>query len=162
MPVLLTLRVAVLAVVGLAAACYGQSSPLPPDKAFRFTARALNPQAVEARFNIADGYYLYRDKLHFVVEPASAGLTSPDLPAGKIKQDEFFGKVETYRGDLTVKLDLKGTVPGQQVTVQAESQGCADIGICYPPNVQRVTVLLPAATAVPVAPGEPARKSWFN
>jgi len=162
MPVLLRLRVAVLAFVGFAGACCGQSSPLPPDKAFRFTARALNPQAVEARFNIADGYYLYRDKLHFVVEPASAGLTSPDLPAGKIKQDEFFGKVETYRGDLTVKLDLKGTVPGQQVTVQAESQGCADIGICYPPNVQRATVLLPAATAVPTAPGEPARKSWFN
>jgi thiol:disulfide interchange protein DsbD len=134
---------------------------LPPDKAFRFTARALNPQTVEARFNIADGYYLYRDKLRFIVDPASAALVAPELPAGKVKHDEFFGTVETYRGNVTVNLDLKGTLPGQQVTVQAESQGCADIGLCYPPNIQRVTLSLPAATAIPSDPGE-VRKSWFN
>lgn len=141
--------------------CHAQSNPLPPDKAFRFTARALNPQTVEAKFNIADGYYLYRDKLRFVVDPASAALAAPELPAGKVKHDEFFGTVETYRGNVTVNLDLKGTLAGQEVTVQAESQGCADIGLCYPPNIQRVTLSLPAATAIPSAPGE-VRKSWLN
>src|SRR5437588_7951713 len=68
-----------------------QVAPLPPEKAFRFSARALNPQTIEARFTIAKGYYLYRDKLHFAVEPASAGWTVPPLPGGKIKVDEFFG-----------------------------------------------------------------------
>jgi thiol:disulfide interchange protein DsbD len=154
--------VAIAGLLGTSMAGHAQPTPLPPDKAFRFTARALNPQTVEARFNIADGYYLYRDKVRFVVEPKMAGFASPDLPAGKVKDDEFFGKVETYRGSVTVNLDLKGTVPGQQVTVQAESQGCADIGICYPPNIQRVTLSLPAASAVPSSPGEPAKKSWFN
>jgi len=153
----------VLAVLLLAAfGCRAQSNPLPPDKAFRFSVRALNPQTVEARFTIADGYYLYRDKVRFVVEPAAAALVAPELPPGKVKHDDFFGAVETYRGNLTVNLDLKGTLAGQQVTVQAESQGCADVGICYPPNIQRVTLSLPAATAVPSGAGEPARKSWFN
>jgi thioredoxin:protein disulfide reductase len=139
-----------------------QNSPLPPEKAFRFAARALNPHTVEASFNIADGYYLYRDKVHFVVEPQSSDLTPPVLPSGKIKEDAFFGKVETYRGNVVVNLDLKDTAPGQNVTVQAESQGCADIGICYPPTVQRITLALPAASAPPTPANTPAKKSWFN
>ena len=51
-----------------------QVNPLPPDKAFRFSARVVDAQTVEARFIIAEGYYLYRDKIHFVIEPATAGL----------------------------------------------------------------------------------------
>jgi thioredoxin:protein disulfide reductase len=151
-----------LAAVVLAAAASGQVSPLPPEKAFRFSARALNPHTVEARFNIADGYYLYRDKLHFAVEPTASGLAAPSLPDGKIKEDQFFGRVETYRGNLIVNLQLAGTAPGQKVIVQAESQGCADLGICYPPNVQRVTVALPAAGSAPTNFDAPPRKQWFQ
>ncbi len=146
----------------LAAPAAAQVNPLPPEKAFRFSARALNPQTVEARFNIADGYYLYRDKLHFVVEPAASGLVAPSLPAGKVKEDQFFGRVETYRGNLIVNLQLDGTTPGQKVVVQAESQGCADLGICYPPTVQRVTVALPAAGSAPTKPDEAPKKQWFQ
>ena len=139
-----------------------QVNPLPPEKAFRFSARALSPQAVEARFAIADGYYLYRDKIHFSVEPAGIGLPTPELPSGKIKIDEFFGKVETFRETLVVKLPLHDATPGQRVVVKAESQGCADIGICYPPNVQRVTVALPAVGAAPGPAVDASKKSWFN
>jgi thiol:disulfide interchange protein len=46
--------------------------------------------------------------------------------------------------------------------IQAESQGCADLGICYPPNVQRVTVALPAADSAPTKPGEAPRRQWFQ
>lgn len=151
-----------VAAIVLAAAASAQVTPLPPERAFRFSARALNPHTVEARFNIADGYYLYRDKLHFAVEPAASGLAAPSLPDGKIKEDQFFGRVETYRGNLIVNLQLDGTVPGQKVVVQAESQGCADLGICYPPNVQRVTVALPAAGSAPTKLDEPPRKQWFQ
>lgn len=139
-----------------------QVNPLPPEKAFRFSARALSPEALEARFAIADGYYLYRDKIHFTVEPAGIGLPMPELPSGKIKIDEFFGRVETFRGMLVVNLPLHDATPGQRVVVKAESQGCADIGICYPPNVQRVTVALPAAGAAPGPAVDAAKKSWFN
>jgi thiol:disulfide interchange protein len=86
------------------------------------------------------------------------------LPAGKIKTDEFFGKVETYRGQLAVKLALQQPAPGSKVVVRAESQGCADAGVCYPPQVQNVTVTLPLPGMRPEAPvaATPARKSWFN
>ena len=146
----------------LALPAFAQVNPLPPEKAFRFSARALNPETIETRFTIADGYYLYRDRIHFTVEPATTALTVPPLPPGKVKDDQFFGRVETYRDSLMVTLGLKDAVPGGKVVVVAESQGCADVGICYPPQVQRVTVALPAANAAPTSPNEPPKKSWFN
>jgi len=136
-------------------------NPLPPDRAFRFSARMIDARTVEARFSIADGYYLYRDKIHFAVEPAAAGLTVPALPSGAVKEDPFFGHVETYRGAIVVNLALKEPKPGQQVVIAAESQGCADIGICYPPTVQRVTVPVPEGSIVPTAP-QSIKKAWFN
>jgi len=150
------------AVVALAIAVpvLGQIDPLPPERAFRFTARALNPQTIEAKFTIAEGYYLYRDKIHFSVEPVTAGLTVPPLPEGKVKEDQFFGRVETYRDSLIVNLNLENAAVGQKFVIIAESQGCADLGICYPPQAQRVTVALPAASAAP-SRGAP-NKSWLN
>ena len=136
---------------------------LEPERAFAFSVQALDDRTVEARFAIADGYYLYREKLKFSVEPATlAG--APALPAGKMKHDEFFGNVETYRDRLAVKLPLDAARPGQRVTVKAESQGCADAGVCYPPQIQNVTLTLPAGGAGPGAPvaATPAKKSWFN
>jgi thioredoxin:protein disulfide reductase len=140
----------------------GQENPLPPDRAFRFTARALNPETIETRFTIADGYYLYRDRIHFSVEPATTAVTIPPLPEGKVKEDQFFGRTQTFRGNVMVNLALKDMAPGQKIVVVAESQGCADVGICYPPQVQRVTVALPAANAAPTRPDEPVKKSWFD
>src|SRR4030095_11137521 len=100
---------------------------LPNERAFAFSARGLDDRTVEARFVIADGYYLYREKLRFALAPGQ--LSGVSLPTGKIKEDEFFGKVETYRNQLVVRLPLEAAAPGQSVTVNAESQGCADIGV---------------------------------
>ena len=155
-------RALVVTALTLMASASAQVNPLAPEKAFRFSARALDPYTVEARFTIADGYYLYRDKLHFAVEPAASGLTVAPLPNGKIKEDQFFGRVETYRGNLIVNLQLRATPPGQKVVVQAESQGCADLGICYPPNIQRVVVALPAAGSAPTPLDEAPKKQWFK
>jgi thiol:disulfide interchange protein DsbD len=151
-------------VASFAAAAVAQEPELlPPERAFSFSVRALDPAVVEARFAIASGYYLYRDKLKFGLE--SGPLASPPvLPPGKLKEDQFFGKVETYRGQLVVRLTLPAPVPGSTVTVTAESQGCADIGVCYPPQLQKITVALPAAGAGPGASVEaaPAKKNWFK
>jgi thiol:disulfide interchange protein DsbD len=143
----------------VASAASATADLLPPERAFPFTARALGPQTVEARFNVADGYYLYRDKVRFQVEPAAAGLVPAELPAGKVKHDEFFGDVATYRGVLRLDLVIKSATPGQRIVIKAESQGCADAGICYPPIVQTATVTLPAGSVIPE---DPAKKSWFN
>jgi thiol:disulfide interchange protein DsbD len=137
---------------------------LPPEQAFRFSARALNDRMLEARFAVADGYYLYRDKLQFAVEPQIAGLAVPKLPPGKFKEDQFFGKVETYRGDIVVKLPLPAPAGGQTLVLTADSQGCADLGVCYPVNRQKVTLVLPASGKGPgaVVEAHPRKKSWFN
>jgi thiol:disulfide interchange protein DsbD len=152
----------VAAAFALALPAWAQGAPLAPDKAFRFTARALNPETVETRFVIADGYYLYRDRIRISVEPATAGVTVPALPEGKIKEDQFFGRVQTYRGGIAVNLSLKDLLPGQRIVVVAESQGCADVGICYPPQVQRVPIVLPAANVAPTRTDDPPKKTWFN
>jgi len=156
------LGLAAAATLAAALPALAQLNPLPPDKAFRFSARLVDAQTVEARFMIAEGYYLYRDKIHFAIEPAAAGLTVPRLPEGKVKEDQFFGRMETYRGDVVVNLAVKDPKPGQQIVIAAESQGCADIGICYPPTVQRVTLALPTGSVVPDAPADSPRKRWFN
>lgn len=137
---------------------------LPPEEAFRFSARALDERTIEARFAVADGYYLYRDKMRFAVAPDAAGLASPQLPAGKSKEDPFFGKVETYRGAVVVKLAIAGGAPGQAVVLAADSQGCADQGVCYPPTVQKVTLVLPAAGMGPgpLVDANPPKQRWFN
>src|SRR5271163_5159899 len=76
---------AALAMLSVAAwPAAAQVDPLPPDKAFRFSARLIDAGTVEARFMIADGYYLYRDRIHFAIEPVDAGLSVPSLPEGKI------------------------------------------------------------------------------
>lgn len=139
-----------------------QANPLSPDRAFRFSARLIDARTVEARFTIAEGYYLYRDRIHFAVDPVAAGLSVPSLPQGKVKEDQFFGRVETYRGGMIVNLSLKDPKPGQAIVIAAESQGCADIGLCYPPTTQRVTLSAPDRTAVPEAPTESVKKAWFN
>ena len=161
--------VATRAAAGLIAALTlgvaGAQSPelLEPERAFSFSARPLDATTVEVRFAIADGYYLYRDKLKLSLEPGALAAP-PVLPAGKMKQDPFFGKVETYRGKIAVRVLLAAPAPGTTVTVKAESQGCADLGVCYPPQVQKIALSLPPAGAGPgpVVEFAPARKSWFK
>lgn len=147
----------------VAGAAAAETKLLPPERAFAYSVQALDDRSIEARFTIADGYYMYREKMGFTVEPGGLAA-SPSLPPGKVKDDEFFGKVQTYRGRVVVKLSLDKPAPGQKITVRAQSQGCADAGVCYPPQVQDLTVALPAPGARPGPPVEaaPARKSWFN
>jgi thiol:disulfide interchange protein DsbD len=115
---------------------------LEPDKAFRFSARLAAGNMVEVRYQIAPGYYMYRDKFSFAVEPKNIGLGAPQMPAGKIKEDEFFGKVEVYREAVSILLPLQHDSPVQAATLTAVSQGCADVGVCYVPQEQKAALKL--------------------
>lgn len=128
-------------------AVQAQEEPLEPEQAFRFSAQAVDAHSVEVRWDIAPGYYMYRDKFSFSVEPGSLGKV--ELPPGIVKQDETFGRVETYRDQLRVQLPVSGAAG--RITVHATSQGCADIGICYPPQKHAVTLELPAAASTAAA-----------
>ncbi len=122
---------------------------LDPEVAFKFSARALDANTLEARWQIADGYYMYRDKFKFAVEGATLG--APKLPAGKMKEDEYFGKVETYRNDVRIALPIQRAGDTASVTLKAVSQGCADAGLCYTPQEASVSIKLPALVAAAVA-----------
>lgn len=139
----------------------GGNAFLAPEDAFRFSARALDDRTLEASFDVADGYYLYRDKLAFTVEPATA-LAPPALPHGARKHDQWFGDVETYRGRLVVRLSLPTAQPGRTLVLKADAQGCADAGLCYPPLVQQVRLTLPAAGAGPGPVVAARSKGWFH
>jgi Thiol:disulfide interchange protein len=71
---------------------------LDPEQAFKFSARVVDAETVEVRYQVAEGYYLYHNKLKFSVQPAEATLGTPKVPAGKVKEDDFFGKVEIFPG----------------------------------------------------------------
>lgn len=124
---------------------------LEVDMAFRLSARTLDAGTLEVRYDIAKGYYMYRDKFRFVLEPAAAKAGAPQLPPGTIKKDEFFGDVETYRKEAVILLPISAPAGLDAVTLKATSQGCADIGVCYPPNTQTLQVSLAAMSAA--APG---------
>ena len=125
----------------------GQPDLLEPTDAFRFEARVAGPDAVEVRYRIAPGYYLYRDKLRFTVEQDAVQLGEPALPPGKRKHDEFFGEVETYRGDLQIRIPYSNAQGAGQFTLIAASQGCADVGVCYVPQEQKAVLRLAGAAA---------------
>ncbi len=115
---------------------------LPPEQAFRYQAVA-GTEAIELRWDIAEGYYMYRGRMGYESLTAGVNLGQVDYPAGKKKTDEFFGEVETYRGTQVLKIPYQAASSGQNVELQIKSQGCADIGICFPPQTWTTTVALP-------------------
>ena len=129
------------------AAALDESDLLPVDQAYVLSASAPSRGRIELHWKIADGYYLYRHRTGATASGFDAGPLQ--LPPGKPHVDEFFGKVETYRGQL--RGALTGTATADTVTLKVKYQGCADAGICYPPQTRTLTVKLPpAAAALPL------------
>src|SRR5882672_1000497 len=114
---------------------------LEPDKAFRFSARALDALTVEIRYGIADGYYLYRERFRFAAEPASVTLGPPQFPKGQVHEDKFFGKQEIYRKEVRIRLPVEAA-GAEGLKLLVTSQGCADLGVCYVPQVQSADLRL--------------------
>ncbi len=129
------LLLALLPVLAIAA-----QEVLPPEKAFRFTTASPDGRTVEVRFDIEPGYYLYRERLRF--ETGDAALGAPALPTGKMKKDETFGNVEVYYDGVVARLPVDAAEGVKSLKLNVTSQGCADIGICFPPQTQAVEVAL--------------------
>ncbi len=112
---------------------------LDPDIAFKISARALDARRVEVNFEIAPGYYLYRERFAFAAESATLG--TPEYPPGKIKFDETFQKsVETYHDGVRIVVPVQQA--GATMRLAVTNQGCADKGLCYPPQQRFVEVSL--------------------
>jgi thiol:disulfide interchange protein DsbD len=116
---------------------------LDPDEAFRFSARALDSATIEVSYRVAPGYYLYRKNFKFeLVGPRDAALGEPRFPPGHMKKDPIFGEVEIYRDELKIVLPVTLPAGAHQVSLLASSQGCSDVGICYVPQHQKLTVAM--------------------
>jgi thiol:disulfide interchange protein DsbD len=127
----------------------GEPELLEPEKAFRISARALDERNVEVEFKIADGYYMYRDRFSFATESGKP-LADVEVPRGKIKEDQFFGKTETFRHLVRMRVPVSPEdAAAGSVKLKVTSQGCSDKGVCYTPLEQTVRVSLPAAGARP-------------
>ena len=132
---------AMLALVGHAAwqPALAADEFLEPEKAFQFSARQLDPKTVEVTFDIAPGYYLYREQFKFAAEGATLGTAL--IPPGKIKFDDTFQKnVETYRDVLKISVPVQSAAG--EFRLITTSQGCADAGLCYPPMQTAASVSL--------------------
>ena len=108
---------------------------LEPEKAFRFSASALEGGAVEVRFAIAEGYYLYRDRFRF--EAAGARLGKAEFPPGIAHKDEFFGEQQIYRKEVRIRVPVEAA---GDFDLKVTSQGCADVGVCYIPMESKVSL----------------------
>ncbi|WP_456377788.1 protein-disulfide reductase DsbD [Thiolapillus sp.] len=145
----------------LSASLVAEEELLRPEQAFKMSAEAVGDKIL-VRWSIEDGYYLYRNKFRFKTSDDNISLGSPDLPPGKIKKDPFFGDIEILRGKVEVMLPFRVTgVAPKTLELETRSQGCADVGICYPPQTQKVVIPLNIKAAPPAAPAaaNPAAQS---
>ena len=120
---------------------------LPPEQAFQLETAWADKQTLTVRYTIAKGYYLYRERFAFSVTQNGQALqdeVAADLPKGVIHFDENLQKsVETYRDSLRLTLRLSALLPpGAAITLT--SQGCADAGLCYPPQTSVIPWQAPA------------------
>nr|ART38238.1 F326 [uncultured bacterium] len=143
--------VLVLLCLALPAAAVAESGLLPVDQAFVPTAEATD-QGIALRWKIADGYYLYRHRTAVTAEGAGFKAGELQMPDGEKHTDPYFGPVETYRGRLDALLPGTAAAAGQ-VTLKVRYQGCADAGVCYPPQSRTLQVAVAAAPASATSPG---------
>ncbi len=155
---LLVLAIAALTAINSTAApnLLGGDDPLSPQEAFVPTVTEVSARSITLSFDIAEGYYLYRDKTSFSaddvipldpsnqVNQQDITLDAPEFPAAIIISDEFFGEQATFRDSATIRLPYTTSEPLKSVKLLVNYQGCADMGLCYPPTTVALDVDLTA------------------
>lgn len=129
---------------------WGAPSFLEPGEAFQVDLREQGPGQVQLRWTIAPGYYLYRDR----IGATGDGAVAVNKPRGETKEDPNFGTVEVYH--QSVQVDV---ATGNARTLKVTWQGCADEGLCYPPEEKTVKLAglgTPSPGTAPSAPAAPA------
>ncbi|MBJ8899523.1 protein-disulfide reductase DsbD [Citrobacter braakii] len=111
----------------------GRSQFVPADRAFAFDFQQ-NQHDLNLSWQVKDGYYLYRKQIS--ITPSQADIAEVKLPPGVWHEDEFYGKSEIYRKQLTIPVTVNQAKSGATLTVTY--QGCADAGFCYPPETKTV------------------------
>ena len=124
---------------------------LKPEQAFQLSVGKEPDGQVRLQWKISEGYYLYRQQMKVVADPPGS-LRAIEWPAGTLKTDETFGESAVYHDAVSVQVDA----PGAR-TLAVTWQGCADAGLCYPPQTKAVTVAeLPTTNMASTSSGAPA------
>jgi thiol:disulfide interchange protein DsbD len=125
---------------------------LPPDAAFRVAAR-VDGNVLKVRWVIADGYYLYRQKIEVKAESPDLVVSAAQLPSGVVKTDPYFGTQEIYTQQVEAAVPYTRIDAGAHpIQIKVTYQGCAEAGLCYPPITK---VIFPNAAAAPAAANIP-------
>ena len=152
----------VLALTALpVSAQFGDSEFLPPDQAFRIEVAAEGADKIRVDFLVTPGYYLYRHRFNFSLDTSAgtpaATLGTADIPQGEWKEDEFFGRQQVFHEAVSVTIPVSRAPGGPlELPIRVGLQGCADKGLCYPPEKRRFTVSLPATSGDSSAAATPA------
>jgi thiol:disulfide interchange protein DsbD len=140
-----------------------QDEFLPVEEAYQLALEVTGDQSLRLYWQITEGYYLYKKRFSFSLETADGEVEiTPEFPTGVIREDEYFGKSEVYYNFADINLAL--AEPAERGTLKISSQGCADAGLCYPPNRQEFRVdfaeksIAPAVAAVAASSGSPGRQ----
>jgi thioredoxin:protein disulfide reductase len=132
---------------------------LPPDIAFRVSAR-VDGNALKVRWVIADGYYLYKQKIEVRAESPDLMVSAPQLPPGVVKTDPYLGTQEIFTQQVEAQVPYTRIDAGAHpIQIKVTYQGCAEAGLCYPPITKVVfpnagTAAAPAAANIPPYPWE--------
>ena len=117
---------------------------LKPEQAFPVTV-SYQAKNIVISHEIKQGYYLYKDKISYASTNQNIQLIPVELPTGKAHYDEFFGSTEIYRDSMIVTIPVNITekdLINSNFTIEIKLQGCADIGLCYPPQIWQREVFL--------------------
>lgn len=118
---------------------------LEPDKAFQLKVTVSSPTTLIAELIPAPGYYLYRDRIRFALKNTKGiAIRAVKLPAGKVKNDPTFGRMETYERPTQTEITLDRAPSAKSLTLVAGYQGCNEkTGVCYPPMDKEISLTLP-------------------
>ncbi len=143
---------------GALGSAMGEADFLPVHEAYRLEVEIPDERSVRLYWQIAPEYYLYQHRFKFQLEDEQGAIAlESHLPEGLQKQDEYFGEVEVYYHGADVALTLSRDAG--VATLMAESQGCADAGLCYPPYKQYFTVDFGTGEVTPAEPPQTQREA---
>ncbi len=144
---LLALVPALLLSLG-AAAQIDPDDLLPVEQAFSLSSEVIDDgRHIRIAWDIAEGYYLYRHAFKFEATGPDSVLGEPEIPPGKAYSDEFFGDVDIYRGRASATIAVKQRPAEGPLALRVAFQGCADLGVCYPPQRVQLEIPLPEASS---------------
>lgn len=121
---------------------------LSADEAFIFSATSPARDRIQLRWDVADDYYLYRDKVTVRTPAQDVQLGKASIPGGERKHDEYFGEQVVFHGQMLAQIPVVAASGVTEVPLEISYQGCADEGLCYPPIRKTVTVLLASTATV--------------